>query len=608
MRWTSSCTLAVVVAVAVAPARADLFRVGPGGTHATIQAAADAARATPGGDTIRVAAGTWTERVEIFDEPGLPVGVLRLSGGWRAPGYVERDADPAATVVTAAGAGRPLFVDCQGGDVVVEGFTFRDGRVDESDPRAQVGGGVLLGAWNGCELTLTRNAIVGNRAGEVIGSPAVGSAGAGLAASVFDGGSLVVSDNLVEGNELTSVDAALGGGASFSVGSDATVSITGNRFVANRVTAALHANASGVSIELYGSRGRADFSDNQVLDGVVEAPTAVVGAASFSASGGVGNRMTLRRNEFRRTAGGVGLASQVRLWASGDSEIATSDSLIAESTTQGGIALGVEAGGAIVATNLTVADNAGGRGVEAWVVDGGSVEVWSSISFGNGTHDSFGPGTARVAHFTADPRFAAPTRGDYHLRLDSPAIDAGLAGVPGGLGPADLDLGPRVRGVAVDAGAYEHRPASGPACEVRGFGPVPFVDRFAPVCACLRDDGLRTSRCGGFAVPVFFDAVIPPVPGPSGEVEVRLRPWELGGGDYQLAAQLLHASKVDPVEIVGPKSGRIHPGKELRVRLRYVPTGSTATLRLAMRYRLDGESEPRETWLDLRVDPDGQQP
>jgi hypothetical protein len=284
------------------------------------------------------------------------------------------------------------------------------------------------------------------------------------------------------------------------------------------------------------------------------------------------------------------------------------DSLIATATSAGGIVLGVESGAAIVATNLTVTGNAGGRGVDASIVDAGSVEVWNSISFGNGTNDYFGPGTGRHAHFTADPHFAAAARGDFHLRLDSAAIDAGLAGVPGGLGPADLDLGPRVRGDAVDIGAFEHRSARGRACEVRGFGPIPFVDRFAPVCACLRDDALRTSRCGGFAQPVFFDVVIPPVPGPVGEVEARIRPWELGSGDYQLAARLLHGSKVDPVEIVGPKSGRFHAGKELKVRLRFPTTEATATLRLAMRYRPDGEQELRETWFDVRIDPEPSQP
>lgn len=594
---------AMFVLVSTGPAAADLFLVGPGGTHATIQSAVDAAGATPGADSIRVAAGSFAERVEIFEDPGG----LHLSGGWIAPSFVSRSVGFAASEIRAAGAGRPLTADCSDGDLTIEGFSLRNGRVDERD-FGSAGGGAMLAAWGTCRLTFTRNRVIANRAAEVVADPHRGATGGGVAAAIFDGGTLVFSDNVVEHNEVASADHAGGGGASFSVGANATFSITGNSFLANRVTATGQANDAGVSIGFYSGPSTGDFSDNRVHDGVVDGAASVVGAASFNSNVGAANHLTLRRNRFLRTAGGGGSASQVMVRSDGASEIVVSDTLIADSESQGGIVLNTDDAAEIVVSNLTVSGNAGGGGFQAASLGSGTIEVWNSISFDNGTNDSFGPGTERHAHFTADPRFVAAARGDYHLRFDSPAIDAGLAGVPGGLGPADLDLGPRVRGAAVDAGAYEHRSASGPACEVRGFGPIPFVDRFAPVCACLRDDGLRTSRCGGFALPVFFDVVIPPPPGPFGEVEVRIRPWELGGGTYQLAAQLLHASKIDPVEIVGPKSGRFHAGKELKVRLRYLTTGTTATLRLAMRYRPDGEQELRETWFDVRIDPDDSQP
>src|SRR5215471_460607 len=57
----------------------------------------------------------------------------------------------------------------------------------------------------------------------------------------------------------------------------------------------------------------------------------------------------------------------------------------------------------------------------------------------------------------ADPKFADPAAFDFHLRTDSPAIDAGLA-LPG-VG-ADYDGRVRPRGGRVDIGAYEHPDSS----------------------------------------------------------------------------------------------------------------------------------------------------
>jgi hypothetical protein len=56
-----------------------------------------------------------------------------------------------------------------------------------------------------------------------------------------------------------------------------------------------------------------------------------------------------------------------------------------------------------------------------------------------------------------DPKFADPAAFDFHLRSDSPAIDAGLA-LPG-VG-ADYDGRARQRGGRVDIGAYEHPDSS----------------------------------------------------------------------------------------------------------------------------------------------------
>jgi hypothetical protein len=60
---------------------------------------------------------------------------------------------------------------------------------------------------------------------------------------------------------------------------------------------------------------------------------------------------------------------------------------------------------------------------------------------------------------SADPSFFVPQSHDYHLRADSPCIDAGTAAVPTppGLPASDLDGDTRVIGVGPDMGVDEAR-------------------------------------------------------------------------------------------------------------------------------------------------------
>lgn len=125
--------------------------------------------------------------------------------------------------------------------------------------------------------------------------------------------------------------------------------------------------------------------------------------------------------------------------------------------------------------HMTLADNAGGTGeglaamgnVRAWLTntivaghttgvwaaDGSTITLEATLWHGNGA-ETGGPGTVVTAgpDLYGDPRFAAPEEGDYRLRPDSAAIDAGVdAGVH-----RDLEMDPRPSGSGYDIGADEY--------------------------------------------------------------------------------------------------------------------------------------------------------
>jgi len=97
--------------------------------------------------------------------------------------------------------------------------------------------------------------------------------------------------------------------------------------------------------------------------------------------------------------------------------------------------------------NTLVADNAS-RGVIIGAAAGADFANEHDLVFGNGT-DDFTPGAGTVQ---ADPSFVGA--GDFHLRSDSPARDAGNSAFTTDI-PVDLDGAQRVVGAAVDIGAWE---------------------------------------------------------------------------------------------------------------------------------------------------------
>ncbi len=97
--------------------------------------------------------------------------------------------------------------------------------------------------------------------------------------------------------------------------------------------------------------------------------------------------------------------------------------------------------------NTLVADNAT-NGIVIGTAAGGGFANEHDLVFGNGANDFVaGPGTVQ-----ADPSFVGA--GDFRLRSDSPARDAGNTALTADI-PLDLDGAQRVVGAAVDIGAWE---------------------------------------------------------------------------------------------------------------------------------------------------------
>jgi hypothetical protein len=109
------------------PGTAAILTVGPGGTHATVQAAIDDAQSTPDDDELRLRATTFFEHLELFESD--TGGRLEISGGWDAA-FAVRDLEHESTGARIS-AGAPgsatltnsIAGDNDGGDAVLIGGT-----------------------------------------------------------------------------------------------------------------------------------------------------------------------------------------------------------------------------------------------------------------------------------------------------------------------------------------------------------------------------------------------------------------------------------------------------------------------------------------------------
>lgn len=421
------------------------FTVGTGGDHATIQAALDAASLAAGDDEIRVRSGTYPETIVFFcvaDER------VELSGGWDATFEIQTE-DPALTVIDAADAGRPLYIDVTDATVVVRNLTLTRGAGISA-------AGVLLVSHGHAQISLTDCAINHSLASSVNGSYGGGGTLLAYDTSRLELARCAVHDNRVEGTAAQ----ASGGGLDVNAINDAQIVLDTLNIFDNEAVGAT-AFSGGVSVSALGA-GHVTFVDSSIegnsLEGEQVESTSGVSLAQGQIEG-TDARIEFRRNRVVGNIGGVNfLPYQVSAMAIGTGGIVIGDSLIADGVESAGLQLDRYNDATLDAVNVTAVGNVS---LDLYSQGGG---VTNSLA---GT-TSFFAGTVPAAEnlFDVDPGYVDAANGDYHLALSSPAIGAGSSMPSGGLGPNDLDGKMRRIGMGVDLGAFE------------ADDPVVYVDSF----------------------------------------------------------------------------------------------------------------------------------
>jgi predicted outer membrane repeat protein len=262
------------------------------------------------------------------------------------------------------------------------------------------------------------------------------------------GGGLYASQasTVTDTDVLRNTSEYAGGGVAVQSG---TLQVTRGRFEGNQATGggwggAIYCNGATLTVE------ETQFLSNQ----------ADVNGGAIAANG-----VTLDRAVLIGNQGGTGGG----LWQQADATI--DNSLFADNHAVGEQGEAMRLGSGTVTVRHATITSSPARAGSAIYVDSATVQLLNSIvtAHGDGVFSDAGTVLADVDLFwdvgmegegadvtitapvTGDPLFVDPTAGDYHLRIGSPAIDAGPAvGVV-----TDIDGDPRPQGAGYDLGYDE---------------------------------------------------------------------------------------------------------------------------------------------------------
>lgn len=417
-----------------------LYTVGPGGTHATLQTAIEAVQATAADDEIRLRGIDLSGGVNLV--LSATSGSLTISGGWNADFTLASGSglDPVnATVINAneertnlrvlASAGvleirrlRLIFGRGAGGDnggnLSAQLTGSAQLRLDDvhflQGLATNVGAGGYISAAGTSRFEARNCSIQGNRINAASGS----HFGTGLAINAADSANIVLARLSIFANEGLGGVAGFGSGLDLLARNDAVIDVVDSLIASNRSTSTDSASALSVL----------------ALNGAL---------------------INLARIRIQANDAIAADRRQVLLDRRDLSVIFMNDSLISDSNSAALFAIAYPGAGGLVLNNLTMARNAS----PGQLLDLGSMlTLNNSIVHANGTATLSAMGTNNLG---SNLGFSAPIFEDlstYRLAVGSPGIDQGSAAVPGGLGTFDIDLNPRVLGLAVDIGATEFVP------------------------------------------------------------------------------------------------------------------------------------------------------
>lgn len=444
---------AILLLPAAAPAAAAVLTVGPGGTHATVQAAIDAAVATPEDDELRLRATTFFEQVDLSAVSDLG-GRLEISGGWDAA-YAVRDPTPGATALDGGATGRVFFAPfLDAGQLVLRGLAFQNGLAGAG---LAYGGGIDLAVGASVQVSIEDCIFDSNLATTTTG--AFGSAGGGAAISTGGSAEVRLAGVAFTGNQVfidDTIGAPGGGGLHLYAGGSSRIVLRHGVAIGNVVFGGAQRKGAGISVNANDDATIA-IEDFRVTDNHCD----LVDVVEVNGHGieGVANGnglLELRRLEVTENWNGTGDAWPQVLFNLFGGTVRFTDSVIARAGR--GLDLATNAA-TVYFTNLTITDHeAVGASVSAGAP--GSAKVANTIAWDNAGGNlvlTGGAATGSDNLVGIDPAFVDGPGGDYRLGAGSAAGNAGNGAPDGGLGPFDLAHAPRSVGVQVDQGAFERQ-------------------------------------------------------------------------------------------------------------------------------------------------------
>jgi hypothetical protein len=440
-----------------------IIRVKPGGNDTlsgdswanakkTVRAAITAANQ---GDEIWVAAGTYAEHIKNKVVSGLAVDVS-LYGGFAGTETNRDQRNWSLNITILNGGGGPVPTPPQSGSVVtIDSGATQATRIDGfwiTGGHAMGGGGISLTLAG---PVIANNTIQGNRA----------SVGGGILVYNYKITSPqahpVISNNTIVDNYCVE-----GGGGIAVVGSErlvtyAPVSPVISRNNISRNISEFH----GGGIGIYGHAGP------QVANNFILANTASYAERTFLGNGGgiyassrdVGDTPlqytvcspTIVSNVI--AANGANFGGGIHLWDTdvkhGGTPVLTNNTVVGNSGT----------GISWITTNPIIQNNLvayNSRGLEQGDSPSTPMALRNNLVYGNElweantNYNGLSDQTGVNGNISADPKMANYKIGNFHLRADSPCIDAGYSAAIGS-GWKDIDMQARIIRNGVDIGADE---------------------------------------------------------------------------------------------------------------------------------------------------------